>query len=475
MIPWAIALTEVALLSQATAFWLSSNRWFASEFAIPGSMALALVGALIASRLPSNRFGWLLLFMPVPGLIAFLCTEYTDLIDFSHWPLPLEPVVMWVSNWAWTPSFGIGIAMLTVRFPDGRVPPGWRIVDVLAVTGTVILAAAIAWATFPGTSMQITALQTAAVVVGLAIITMGAVAGVWSLFWRYRHGDADLRLQIKWMLLASILLTIALVFAAVLEATFSAHLDFALAPFYAAMMFVPVAIGVAILRYRLFDIDVIISRTLVYVIVTAFLGGLYIGVIELMQQVSILYTGQRSETAVVLTAFVVAGAFTPVQKWADNVVERRFQRGDAAARLHSVSAGAESMVRVIDPHGFAHWLIDESVAAFEADGGAVYLDDFHPSNPFHTRGRIGDGSALEIPIQHQDHEFGRLVLGRRRGGMDYSHRDVDALKRSGLALGAALALATDLGHFPAQEPQIKSAASNGAGAAAPGVRAPGGT
>ena len=462
-VAWTIAIAEALLLAQAGGYWLWSNRWFTAEFAIPGSIAFALVGALIASRQPANRFGWLLLLMPLPGLIAFLCNEYSELVIFQHLSLPAEPYVAWVGNWIWTPSFGIGISMLTVRFPDGEVPPGWRFVDWIAFGGTAILAAAFAWITFPGSPAGLTAIQTSAIYLGLVVIALGAVAALASLAWRYRHGDRDLRLQMKWMLLATIVLTVSLVFAAVLEVAFSARFDWVLGPFYAALICVPIAIGVAILRHRLFDIDLIISRTLVYVIVTGILGGLYIGMIELMQQVSILYTGQRSETAIVLTAFVVAGAFRPVEKWTDGVVERRFRRGDVAARLQSVSSAAESVVRVIDPHGFAQWLVNESVASFEADGGVIYIYSHHRSRPFHSRGTIRSGAALEIPVSHEARELGRLVLGPRRGGIDYSHRDVEALKRSGVALGSALALASDLGHIAQSAAVIEVVSSDGDG------------
>lgn len=462
---WTIAVVEVVLMLQAIALWMSWGVRFAAEFAIPGLIALALVGALILSRKP-NRFGWYLVLMPVPGLIAYLCSEYSDLVTIAHVPLPAEPFVTWVGNWIWTPSLGVGISMLALRFPDGHVLPGWRVVDVVAIAGTSILTAAVAWITAVGGSpTTVTPVQALMLVVGLGIIALGAVGALASMLVRYRHGGRELRLQMKWMLLAMIVLTVALVFAAVLEATYAASFGIALVPFFIALICVPIAIGVAILRYRLFDIDLIISRTLVYVMITGILGGLYIGMIELMQQVSILYTGQRSETAIVLTAFVVAGAFRPVEKWTDHVVERRFRRGDVAARLQAASASAESMVRVIDPDGFAQWLLDEAVTAFEADGGVLYLYGYHRSHPFHSHGRIHGDTVLEIAVHHGGHDLGRLVLGPRRGGVDYSHRDVEALKRSGAALGAALSLASDLGHI-ARTPVTAAAASDG------GERAP---
>lgn len=465
-VAWTVAIGQVLLLAQASAFWAWSGQVFAAEFAIPSSAALALVGALVASKRPDNHLGWFLLLLPVPGLIAFLGTEYFEVAQIYHVGLPAASAVNWMSNWVWTPSVGLA-SMLIVRFPDGRVPPRWRLVDLTAVAGTVVLGGAFAWMPFSGAGNRVTA-ATALVGLGLVMIALGAAGGLGSLVWRYRHGDRELRLQMKWMLLATIALTAALVFAAVLALAFAASHDWALAPFFAALGLVPIAIGVAILKHRLFDIDLIISRTLVYVTMTGALGGLYIAMIELMQQLSILYTGQRSETAIVVTAFVVAGAFTPIQKWAETIVERRFRRGDVAARLLSVSASAESVVRVIDPHRFARWLVDESVVAFEAEGGALYLYRHHRTNPFHSRGTLESGAPLEIRIHHGDEELGRLVLGRRRGGIDYSRRDVDALNRSGAALGTALALASDLGHLA--QSGIKATVSDGVGEVVPVTR-----
>ena len=106
----------------------------------------------------------------------------------------------------------------------------------------------------------------------------------------------------------------------------------------------------------------------------------------------------------------------------------------------------ESVVRVIDPHRFAHWLVEESVAAFEAEGGLIYLGD-HGSGPFHAKGSLKGGTAVDVSVQHDGRDMGRLLLGRRRGGIDYSHRDLEALKRSAAALGGALVLASDLGHL----------------------------
>jgi hypothetical protein len=455
-IAWTIAVVEVVILVEAGIALMWLGDWFGAELAIPGSIAFALVGALIASQPLNFRLGWFLLLTPAPAVIGFLSSEYVDLIRIQHVALPFESAVWWFGNWAWTPSFGMAVGMLIVRFPDGRVPRRWRVVDWLCVSGTVLLAGGIASINFPGSRLGLTPIAVGIVYVGLLLIAAGAVSALASLIARYRRGDRELRLQLKWILLATGVVTIAWVYAAVFVIAFNPNLDLGLAPAYIALALIPISIGIAILRHRLFDIDLIINRTLVYGTVTAVLGGLFIGMIELTQQLSILYTGERSETAIVVTAFVVAGAFTPVEKWVNETLERRLKRGDAAGRLLHASATAESVVRVINPHRFARWLVEESVTGFEAEGGALYLHDHDQSRPFHSSGSLSGDHAIEIKVHHAGVDLGRLLLGRRRGGIDYSHRDLEALKRSAAVLGDALAVGSSLGH------QVEPAQTGGA-------------
>ena len=459
-IAWTIGIAEVVLLAQAAIVLTWSGDWFGAELAIPGSIAFALVGALIASQPANFRLGWFLLLTPAPAIIGFLSSEYSDVIRIQHVALPFESWVTWFGNWAWTPSFGMAVGMLIVRFPDGRVPQRWRVVDWLCVAGTVLLGGGIATINYPGAVIEVTPLAVGIVYFGLLLIAAGAVAALASLIARYRRGDRELRLQLKWILLATGLVTVAWVYAAVFVIGFNPNFDLGLGPAYIALGFIPISIGIAILRHRLFDIDLIINRTLVYGSVTAVLGGLFIGLIELTQQLSILYTGERSETAIVVTAFIVAGAFTPVEKWVNETLERRLKRGDAAGRLLHASATAESVVRVINPHRFARWLVDESVTAFEAEGGALYLHEHDPSRPFHSSGGSikGDG-AIEIKVHHADLDLGRFLLGRRRGGIDYSHRDLEALHRSAAVLGDALTMGSSSGHKV--DPAHNAAVANG--------------
>src|SRR5205823_3108904 len=130
-----------------------------------------------------------------------------------------------------------------------------------------LMAGGIASIKFPGTKEGLTPTAAAIVYAGLALVAIGAVGALASLVSRYRRGNPDLRLQLKWILLATAVVTAAFVYAAVFAVGFKTDFDIALAPSYVALSCIPISIGIAILRHRLFDIDVIISRTLVYAIV----------------------------------------------------------------------------------------------------------------------------------------------------------------------------------------------------------------
>lgn len=169
--------------------------------------------------------------------------------------------------------------------------------------------------------------------------------------------------------------------------------------------------------------------------------------IELSQRLFVFYTGSTSETAIVITAFVVATVFTPVQKWVEGFVERRLGGRDAAGRLNALSSNVETIIRVIDPHRIARWIVEESVRAFDADGAALYLEAHDTSRPFHVAGHLTGHPALEVAVRHGQKTLGRLLLGHRRASV-YSERDRAAVQRSADVLGEALSVADDFGHAP---------------------------
>ncbi|HLQ48656.1 MAG TPA: hypothetical protein VK233_06750, partial [Candidatus Dormibacteraeota bacterium] len=149
-------------------------------------------------------------------------------------------------------------------------------------------------------------------------VALAAIACAAAPISRFRSAPPEERQQLKWFAFAAGLLVIALLTNIALgDATF-VLLSVSLA-------LVPIAIGVAILRYRLYEIDVIINRTLVWVPLTGILGGLYAGLVALLQRAFVNVTGDRSDAAIIITTLVLAGSFTPIRRVLDTIVDRRFR------------------------------------------------------------------------------------------------------------------------------------------------------
>jgi hypothetical protein len=138
---------------------------------------------------------------------------------------------------------------------------------------------------------------------------------------RYRRAGPEERAQLRWVAVAVTIFVAQLVVSIVLPS-----LDL----FALTLPLLPISVGIAILRYRLYDIDLIISRALVYIPLTGLLGGLYAASVALFQRVFIALTGDRSDGAIIITTLILAGTFTPVRKALEGAVDARFRPARAA-------------------------------------------------------------------------------------------------------------------------------------------------
>lgn len=261
-----------------------------------------------------------------------------------------------------------------------------------------------------------------------------------------RRAGSDERLQLKWFAYSSGLFAATLVYGAPAWNFFGQPLYLALTPLEFAGLTLPVAIAVAILRYRLYDIDLIINRTLVYGGLTAILGAVYAAVVTPLNRLFISASGQKSDAAYVVTAFVVVVASSPVKDWLQRQVDRRVRHRSPAAVLDEFRADVESVVSVIDVNKVACRLLDEAVIAFDARAAALYLTSNPASGPVYSHGRMNGEDAVEVLLRHEGRELGRLVLGGRRGQIGYSQADLRLLQRSADTVSEVLVLAAHLGH-----------------------------
>jgi hypothetical protein len=345
--------------------------------------SLGLVGALVATRQPWNPIGWLLWIAGIGVSVTLGAEDYISAMLMTGLPW-FAPWLSWLGGLAILPSIIAVIIVIPMLFPDGRLlSPRWRIA--LVFVGLLTIAYAIPTAFRPGPMDGIGGLQnpvgiagardiqwmyTLSNTVGFAIALALAIA---SLILRYRRGDATQRQQLKWFAAAAIATGVFFLLAALPLGGLS---DIGWFGGIATIPLVPVAIGIAILRYRLYEIDRIISRTIAYGAVTITLTIVFVAVVIGLQAAFAPVTGNNT-IAVAASTLVVAALFQPLRRRVQAVVDRRFNRAryDAertAARfadslrdevdLDSLTAALQQTVdRAVRPTGTSVWLAERTV------------------------------------------------------------------------------------------------------------------
>jgi uncharacterized membrane protein YhdT len=310
------------------------------------------VGAIVASRRPENPVGWLLCLYGLVISISYFCAEYAIYALLAE-PnsLPAAEVLVWIASWMLSIIVGLP-AFLYLLFPTGRLPSRrWRWVAWL--TAALVLAGVITSAFSSGALMGVLGpIRNPLGIEGLTSVykallyftsTVALSAVVLSVFMRLRRAAGVERQQIKWFAYAAAASVMATSLAYLVPGVIDTPLWFERMGFALNIAFIPaipIAIGIAILRYRLYDIDRIINRTLVYGALSATLVALYFGGIVMLQRVFVLLTGQQSTLAVVASTLLIAALFTPLRRLIQGFIDRRFYRSkyDARKALEALSA-----------------------------------------------------------------------------------------------------------------------------------------
>lgn len=206
-----------------------------------------------------------------------------------------------------------------------------------------------------------------------------------------------------------------------------------------SLAIIPVTIGIAILRQRLYDIDIISNRTLVYGLLTAILAGLFAGIISLSQKLFVALTGQTSDIATVLATLCIVAASTPVKNRLQGAVDKRFKdASDPALRLKAFGEQVRSRLAPVNPRQVACRLLDETVAAFDAQGGVVNLEQQGQLQLIHRSGEWDGVAALEAPLETDGRRLGTLSLAGRRDRCAYRPKDREALEHLAWVVAAAI-------------------------------------
>ncbi len=310
-------------------------------------LAFSVVGAIIASRHPRNAIGWLFSGVGVTtGLNSFAWGYAGYWLESGSGTRSLGETAAWFSSWSWILLVFVPTSFLLLLFPDGRLPsPRWRPVawcSGLGIAGFVVgLALEVGpLGDFPQIANPYGVDSPILGVVGVGGALLGGasmVASAISLIVRMRRVGSEQRQQIKWLAYGGAVV-VGTIFASGFVSIWSGPVSIAIISI--ALLGLPVFTGIAILRYRLYDIDLLINRTLVYGALTIMLLLVYFGGVVGLQRLFSPIMGGDNGLATVATTLAIAALFDPLRRRVQAFVDRRFYRSkyDARKTLEAFSA-----------------------------------------------------------------------------------------------------------------------------------------
>ena len=399
------------------------------------------VGWLVATRRPANPIGWIFLGMLFGGALMLTTYEYALARDIAGRDVPLGELAAWVQGWLWLVTAIGGSLLLFLLFPDGRLPsPRWRVVLVVGLVAIAVAVVVIGLAPVQQTSpgffpslypfgnpygVQGADWLLAAIVVAVAVSNLCLVAAALGRVWRLRVASGVERRQLAWITYASAFVPITAV-----AGTIAYPNELLEALNIASFGVIAVAAGVAILRYRLYDIDIIVNRTLVYVPLTAIVAGLYSASVALFQRLFVAVTGETSDAAIVVSTLILAASFTSLKNWLQARVDKRFKEAlDAGPALTKLIDEVEASVYRPDPERFARRFLRTAVDATGSRAGEITLRDgrrtISVTTPDWTDGMTAE---LVARIRRNGTDVGRLALAGRTGGRPYSASEMSAVE-----------------------------------------------
>jgi hypothetical protein len=360
LIAWAVWATTIAALVFALFYGVGAHEGALdlrdiSLFAAVTLFIIAFstIGALVASREPRNAVGWIMCWAGAGYAIASASLTYGDSrIEAGTGVSTFDEVVVWVGGWAWIMGAGPAASLLLLLFPDGKLPSRrFRAIAWLAVAGILSIFASIAFVPGPihdyepvtnpaGIRGAESLLRAMGDLGGLAFL-FGVLGSLVSIVIRYRRAVVEVRQQLKWLTYAAGLVGLALVGSVLAEALISSPglaSDVSNLLVTTSLSALPVAIGMAILKHRLYDIDLIINRTLVYGALTALLAATYFGIVILLQ--GVIPAAGDSDLTIAGSTLAVAALFRPLRARVQGFIDKRFYRRkvDAQRTLESFSS-----------------------------------------------------------------------------------------------------------------------------------------
>src|SRR5215217_1580121 len=325
---WSLVVLSVVLLVGGLSFALMTRSsvperpYYGLVTLSVLALAFSVVGAIIASRQPRNAIGWIFGGVGVTIGISSFAGDYAEFWLASGFGRGvLGETAAWFSSWSWTLLVYLPTSFLLLLFPDGRLPsPRWRPVAWCAVLGLIGFVAGTALNPGPlGDFPRImnpygvdSPILGAVAVAGVILAAASMVASAVSVIVRTRRAGSEQRQQIKWLAYGGAVV-VGTIFASGFVSIWSVPLSILIIS--VALLGLPVFTGIAILRYRLYDIDIIINRTLVYGSLTLMLALVYFGGVTATQALFRTLTGQEQlpQLVVVVSTLAIAALFSPLR------------------------------------------------------------------------------------------------------------------------------------------------------------------
>jgi two-component system, NarL family, sensor kinase len=415
---------------------------------VPGACMLVL-GALVFAHLPRHPLGWIVCAAGIGTLLAAASSTYAIYSHFAH-ELPAEAWSAWLSEWASAPIVLVP-AVALLLFPDGRIPSRrWRPALWCGLAGALLVA--LNGALGPGDDLEFQGNPflsdaTARSVgdplgLGWLLMIIASLAGVAAIIGRRRTAAGEEREQLRILVHAGAVVTVAFIACAVGSVIAPAAFDVGAVAALTSLSVLAAAMGVAILRHRLYGLDVYVDRALVLSGTTLVLGGLYVAAVVLVGRA----LGQNVDLGVALPATaLVAIAFHPVRERLHRGVNRLLhgQRDEPYAAMSQLG---RRLGEAIDPAQVLPAMVETIAEALRLPYVAVELSG-PASTQVVSHGTPAAGVALRLPLVHAGENVGTLVLGARAHGEPLSRVDrrlLEDFARSASAATSAVGLSIEV-------------------------------
>ena len=374
-------------------------RWNVSDaFEEVVNLAIPVAGFVLASRRPANRVGWLFLVAGLAlGLSAFSQQYGLHALIVAPGSLPAGRTFAWLSNWTWVIAFAM-LAFVFLLFPTGRLrsrqwlPAAWFVGGALTLTSAVVIVyTARFWSRPFSSPAQAMTPAVAAVAILLCAVLVVSVAAV---VVRFARSTGEERLQLKWFAAAALLVVATFILSVAINSVLTSALS------NLAFLCLWVAVAVAVLKYRLYDIDIVISKAVLYGSLAVFITAVYVGVVV---GIGTLAGGRDRPLLAAVAAAMVAVAFQPVRQWAGRLANRVVY-GRRATPYQVLSDFARRIGGTYSAQDVLPQMAHTVAAGTGAEQVVVWLrvdDQLRPE-------ASSDGSSHEGPLPIEDHQLPQL-------------------------------------------------------------------